>query len=104
MQQRYSLQARSSQERPSIAVQNVFEYNVENSSQEVWERFGIDLTETIVDIINQEKIIHAPINETDFRALQQQVDPLRPSDVQGIDIYEEVIKFVLDLDRRQEES
>lgn len=105
VQQRCSLQASTAHERPSIAVQNIVDHNIENSSLELINGFGIDLTETMADIINRQIMIQAPIIETDFCALQQQINPLRQSNVQGIDIYEEVINFVLEhTDGDQEES
>ena len=39
-------------------------------------------------------VTYVPINEEDYSVLREQIDPLRDSELYGVDIYLEVLSFI----------
>lgn len=68
------------------------------------ENYGIDPDGSNTDDVSNEDAVLVPerritFADTDIRVLNQQVDPLGPSDNYGIDVYEQTVQFISTLNQ-----
>ncbi|KAJ8029921.1 hypothetical protein HOLleu_29453 [Holothuria leucospilota] len=101
IKQRCALQAQ--QLRPSRAVMDVNDFIIDNHVADMMNRFNIDLmADTQPEIVGSWLLTCPVLSEEDLTELRRRINPLRHSDVQGIDTYGDVVNFVLECMERQQ--
>ena len=98
IKQRCSVQSQRPTQRPSVAVSDVLNFDADTYAAQIMNRFDVQLSET------RSEVGGVPLDDylsaQDLHELRRQIDPLRASDVRGIDIYSEVVFFLLDCTER----
>lgn len=101
IKQRCASQAQES--RPSRAVMDVNNFTVDNHMDDIMNMFNINLiADTQSEVVGSWLLTCPALSEEDLTELRHRIDPLRHSDAQGIDIYGDVVNYVLECMERQQ--
>ena len=95
VKQRCALQAQNRQSRPSQAVGDVASFNLDNLEAEVRNRFDIQVSDTRNEVTGVSLMVLPAVSDHDLQELRRIIDPMRDSQVEGIDVYGDVVDFLL---------
>lgn len=102
--QRCALQAQGGVSRSSRAVRDIFNFRVDNYGADIMNMFDIDLADTQSEVVGGQLLSCPSISQQDMSELHRQINPLRTSNSNGIDIYRDVVVFILDCLERQADA
>ncbi|XP_063954744.1 uncharacterized protein LOC135153899 [Lytechinus pictus] len=78
----------------SAAVRNVLEFNIDNFADDILNRFHVDLADIRTEAVCDRLLSFPSMSNDDLEMLRSQINPLRSSDHDGLDIYGEVVEYV----------